>query len=412
MSWRASSSREIMHAHTKLRRDSQFEFLNLNDNARLRKELSTGTLSVAGDAMFEEIEARIGAWTGAGRHAHEVDLMLTFSQSDGPNARTGDYLRYNPRIDDLHVDTSGDYLNCATVLIFLSDGPADGGTVFPCLRSVDRARSEQGADDAMAATCRAAGEELLAQPSFDPSVPKRDSVRFTKWGRERQTGKPLSPALRSVWDAATSACDGDGSAPGSFPRRAWRCCGSTEIAIARHGPQTSQRATSAAATTGPFTHDACMRPACAPRSKSSRGRACRRSSSTRAERNKRSQTNTKGPVSGEAEPCRDAGSNYEPRALIRACRLALHRSVPDAYVYQTGPETYDITRMHVYKQSWCRVAVTGPSPCLQRLPPRRSGQQYVLVRGRVIHVVSAGAVLGLRIARVDFSLSILLGFAG
>ena len=209
---RVLEQRDHARSH-ELRRDSfRFEFLNLNDNAPFGKELSTGTLSVAGDAMFEEIEARIGAWTGAGRHAHEVDLMLTFSQSDGPNARTGDYLRYNPRIDDLHVDTSGDYLNCATVLIFLSDGPADGGTVFPCLRSVDRARSEQGADDAMAATCRAAGEELLAQPSFDPSVPKRDSVRFTKWGRERQTGKPLSPALRSVWDAATSACDGDGSA--------------------------------------------------------------------------------------------------------------------------------------------------------------------------------------------------------
>ena len=198
-----------------MKRDSlKLLFLNLQEGAPVGQQITPGTISAAGDAVFEQIESKVADWTGAGLHPHETDLMLTFSSSDGANVRTGDYLRFRPRTDEVHVDTSGDYLQCSTVMIFLADGPVDGGTVFPCLPSVaSAAKDALPLAESMAATCRAAGEELLEQPPFDPTgLPKRDEVRFTKWGRERKTGQPLSPALRSVWEAATQACDGDGEA--------------------------------------------------------------------------------------------------------------------------------------------------------------------------------------------------------
>ena len=192
---------------------NRYLFLDLKSGAPAGEHLAPGTIAATGDDILTDIENRIASWVGAEVHPHATDLLLTFSTSDGPNQMSGDFLRFNARTDDLHIDTSGDYMNCASVLIYLNDAPVEAGTVFPCLPKGSvhsHAQSEEWS--ALTAHCKAAGEELLQQPPFDIDAPKRDGVRFTKWARERKTGRTLSPSLAAIWEAAAAACDRDGPA--------------------------------------------------------------------------------------------------------------------------------------------------------------------------------------------------------
>ena len=188
-------------------------FLDLKSGAPAGEHIAAGTIAVTGDSVLSNVEKRIASWVGADVHPHATDLLLTFSTSDGRNEMSGDFLRFNARTDDLHVDTSGDYMNCASVLVYLNDASTEAGTVFPCLPKGGVHSHAQGEEWAsLAAHCKAAGEELLQQPPFDIDAPKRDGVRFTKWARERKTGRALSPSLTAIWEAAAAACDRDGPA--------------------------------------------------------------------------------------------------------------------------------------------------------------------------------------------------------
>ena len=103
-----------------MKRDSlKLLFLNLQEGAPVGQQITPGTISAAGDAVFEQIESKVADWTGAGLHPHETDLMLTFSSSDGANVRTGDYLRFRPRTDEVHiVHNLRMKLNCINIVFF------------------------------------------------------------------------------------------------------------------------------------------------------------------------------------------------------------------------------------------------------------------------------------------------------
>jgi hypothetical protein len=192
---------------------NKYLFLDLKSGAPAGEHLAPGTIAATGDEVLSDVEKRIASWVGADVHPHATDLLLTFSTEDGLNEMSGDFRRFNARTDDLHVDTSGDYMNCASVLIYLNDAPIEAGTVFPCLpKGGLQSHAESDGWASRAAHCKAAGEELLQQPPFDIDAPKRDGVRFTKWARERKMGQALSPSLTTIWEAAAVACDSDGPA--------------------------------------------------------------------------------------------------------------------------------------------------------------------------------------------------------